>query len=308
MKNQTIVFKVSDNIKEKMIEYYKDKVREKTPPYAVFQAQEEDTIVTLYESGKVMFQGISADIDANMWKDQEKFLNNRDIDTTPSEEKKKEVDKTNYYYSTIGSDEVGVGDYFLPIVVTASFMDKEDIKFLESLGVHDSKKLSDDKILSKAPLIMKKIPYESYVLSNKEYNRLTKEGYNNNKIKAILHNDMIFKLVNRGYKYEKIIVDEFTKPWFYYSHLEDESNVVRGITFITQAEDKNLAVACSSIISRYLFLKEKEKLEEELGMEVPKGAGDKVDIFGKELVKLKGKSILFDIAKVSFKNTDKILS
>ena len=65
----TIVFKVSDNLKNKIIDYYKDKVRPKTPPYAVFQAEEEDTIITLYESGKIMFQGTSADIDANLWID-----------------------------------------------------------------------------------------------------------------------------------------------------------------------------------------------------------------------------------------------
>ena len=60
----TIVFKVSDNIKPKLIKYYADLKKDKTPPYAVFQAQEADTTITLYESGKVMFQGISADIDA----------------------------------------------------------------------------------------------------------------------------------------------------------------------------------------------------------------------------------------------------
>ena len=70
-----IVFKVSDNVKDKMIEYYMDLRKEKTPPYAIFQAQEADTIITLYESGKVMFQGISADIDANMWTEMEKHLN-----------------------------------------------------------------------------------------------------------------------------------------------------------------------------------------------------------------------------------------
>ena len=117
----TIVFKVSDNIKDKMIEYYMDKRREKTPPYAIFQAEEADTIITLYESGKVMFQGISADIDANMWRDLEKHFNNIDVDTTPTEEKKEEIDKSNYYYSAIGSDEVGTGDYFFPIVVTPEF-------------------------------------------------------------------------------------------------------------------------------------------------------------------------------------------
>ena len=62
-----VVIKVNDEIKEKMIEYYKDKRRDKVIPYVVFQAQDEDTVITMYESGKVMFQGTSADVDAAMW-------------------------------------------------------------------------------------------------------------------------------------------------------------------------------------------------------------------------------------------------
>lgn len=305
----TIVFKVSDNIREKMIEYYMDKRKEKTPPYAVFQAVEADTVVTLYESGKVMFQGISADIDANMWKDQEKFLNNIDVDTRTTEEKKETlVDKSNYYYSAIGSDEVGTGDYFLPIVVTACFMDKVNIKFLESLKVHDSKKLTDKKILSIAPLIMKKIPYESIILSNKEYNEWVNKGINMNKVKAIMHNKMLFKMKSKGFNYDKIIVDQFCLPGVYYNYLRQIKDKVTGITFMTKAEDKNLSVACASIISRYIFLKEQEKLEKSLGILIPKGAGIKVDEAGKELVKSKGKDVLNEISKISFKNTNRILN
>ena len=305
----TIVFKVSDNIREKMIEYYMDKRKEKTPPYAVFQAVEADTVVTLYESGKVMFQGISADIDANMWKDQEKFLNNIDVDTRTTEEKKESmIDKSNYYFSAIGSDEVGTGDYFLPIVVTACFMDKVNIKFLESLKVHDSKKLTDKKILSVAPLIMKKIPYESIILSNKEYNEWVNKGINMNKVKAIMHNKMLFKMKSKGFNYDKIIVDQFCLPGVYYNYLREVKDKVTGITFMTKAEDKNLSVACASIISRYIFLKEQEKLEKSLGILIPKGAGIKVDEIGKELVKSKGKDVLNEISKMSFKNTNRILN
>lgn len=85
-----VVYKISNNTKEKMIEYYEDKKREKTPPYAVFQAEEAGTIITLYESGKVMFQGLSADVDANMWKEMEAHLNNGKL---PEESKKKEKEK-----------------------------------------------------------------------------------------------------------------------------------------------------------------------------------------------------------------------
>ena len=305
----TIVFKVSDNVREKMIEYYMDKRKEKTPPYAVFQAVEADTVITLYESGKVMFQGISADIDANMWRDQEKFLNNIDVDTRTTEEKKETlIDKSNYYYSAIGSDEVGTGDYFLPIVVTACFMDKANIKFLESLKVHDSKKLTDKKILSVAPLIMKKIPYESIILSNKEYNEWVNKGINMNKVKAIMHNKMLFKMKSKGFNYDKIIVDQFCLPGVYYNYLREVKDKVTGITFMTKAEDKNLSVACASIISRYIFLKEQEKLEKSLGILIPKGAGIKVDETGKKLVKSKGKDVLNEISKISFKNTNRILN
>lgn len=85
-----VVYKISNNTKEKMVEYYQDKKREKTPPYAIFQAEEAGTIITLYESGKVMFQGLSADVDANMWREMEAHLNNGKL---PEETKKKEKEK-----------------------------------------------------------------------------------------------------------------------------------------------------------------------------------------------------------------------
>jgi len=71
----TITLKVSENTKQKMIEYFEDKKRNKTPDYAIFQADEADTVVTLYNSGKAVFQGRSADIDAAMWKQREMHLN-----------------------------------------------------------------------------------------------------------------------------------------------------------------------------------------------------------------------------------------
>ena len=46
----------------------------------------------------------------------------------------------------IGSDEVGVGDFFLGFYVVASLLDNEDIKYIDSLGVRDSKKITDSKI------------------------------------------------------------------------------------------------------------------------------------------------------------------
>ena len=296
-----VVIKVNDEIKEKMIEYYKDKKRDKVIPYVVFQAQEEDTVITLYESGKCMFQGTSADVDAAMWGTA---LEN----TKEQQEKRKKEDLKYYKSSAVGSDEVGTGDYFGPIVVTACFVAKEDIPFLESLGVGDSKKIDDDKILKIAPQIAKKIKYKSVILSNKEYNEKYNKDINMNKIKAILHNKVLYQLIKEQQPdYDYIIVDEFAREARYYEYISDQPAIQRGITFLTKAEDKNNAVGCASIISRYIFIKEFNKLCDAIHIPLPKGAGKDVDKIGEEVVEKYGEDKLKEIAKVNFKNTDRIL-
>ena len=309
----TITLKVSENTKEKMIEYFEDKKRAKTPDYAIFQADEADTVVTLYNSGKAVFQGISADIDANMWKEMERHLNpTKKIEITNSEDKKKKekvmetINPKIYNSNTIGSDEVGTGDYFGPIVVTATYVTKENIPFLEQLGVKDSKKLTDDKILEIVPLIIKKIPYECIILSNKEYNEHYKDDMNMNKVKAILHNKVSYKMKQEfNDNIDYIVVDQFAKPYVYYNYLKN-TNCVRNITFMTKAEDKCLSVACASLISRFVFLKEFDKLGEKLGVFLIKGASDKVDELGLKIINKYGFDKLKDIAKLNFKNTEKI--
>lgn len=296
-----VVIKVNDEIKKKMIEYYKDKVRDKKIPYVVFQAQEEDTVITMYESGKVMFQGVSADVDAAMW--------GTALENTKEKQAERKKENAKYYNcSAVGSDEVGTGDYFGPIVVTATFVSKEDIPFLEKLGVGDSKKIDDSKILKIAPEIAKKIKYKSVILSNREYNENYTKDINMNKIKAILHNRVLYQLVNDVRpKYDYIIVDEFSREARYYDYIKDQKVIQRNITFMTKAEDKNMAVACGSIISRYIFLKEFDKLCDSIHIPLPKGAGKDVDSIGEEVVEKYGEEKLKDIAKLNFKNTERIL-
>lgn len=308
-KQKTIVFKPSDNIKEKMIDYYDLLKRDKKPPYSVFQAEEGGTIITLYESGKVMFQGISADIDANMWKDLESHYNNRDIDSELKKKEEKEDDKTYYYYDAIGSDEVGTGDYFGPIIVTATLVDKSTRKLLEDLKIMDSKKMTDDKIRRCAPILMNKLPYVTFTLSNTKYNEMSSKGFNMNKIKAILHNRVLFELSNKGIPYHKIIVDQFTTPRSYFSYLKQENieDKVTKITFLTKGESKHLSVAAASVISRYRFLQEMDKLSEKYKVDIPKGASPKVDSVAKKILDTYGKNELSKIVKLNFKNTEKIL-
>ena len=295
------VIRVSDKTKEKMIKYYEDKKRAKVIPYVIFQAQDGDTVITMYESGKIMFQGTTADVDSSMWLEM-------DGQSKKDSPEVKEKEKKYYYCSSIGSDEVGTGDYFGPIVVTASFVKKEDIPYLEELGIKDSKKLTDEKILDIAPKVAKKISYKSLILSNQEYNEKHGSNNNMNKIKAIMHNKVLYQMVQETKeKYDYIIVDEFARENRYYDYIKDTKEIQRGITFMTKAEDKNLAVACSSVISRYIFLKEFDKLSDSLHIPLPKGAGANVDIIGEEIVDKYGQDKLKEVAKLNFANTERIL-
>ena len=306
-KNITKVIRVDNETKVLMSNFYEDMKRDKTPPYAIFQADTGDTIVTLYESGKAMFQGVSADIEAGMWtsinKDKEDISYFTD---TKKEEKKEEEITLPRNISSVGSDEVGTGDYYGPIVVTASFVSKDDIPFLEELGVKDSKKLSDEQILKVVPKIIKKIPYKSIILSNKEYNSKYGKNMNMNKIKAVLHNKVLTEMIKES-TFDYIIVDQFEPEKSYYNHLSEVPNPVKGITFITKAEDKCLSVAVSSLISRYIFIKEMDKLGDKYGIFLPKGANYYVEDIGIKLCKRYGEKVLKDIAKLNFSNTDRIL-
>ena len=306
----TKVLVVSDKTKEMMVDYFSEFKREKTPPYAILQADDGGTVVTLYQSGKAVFQGFDADLAADFWIETEK-INSGNAKVTSSEDKKekKEIErKIPLRINSIGSDEVGTGDYFGPIVVTATFVEKNNIDFLLELGVKDSKKMTDNDIKRVVPEVIKKIPYHTFILTNKQYNELYNSDMNMNKMKAILHNKVLSQFADKKkYNYEYAVVDQFENPKSYYNHLKDASFKVYGITFLTKAEDQCLSVACASIISRYIFLKEMDKISKEIGMVLPKGASDSVDSFGIDVVKKYGPDKLKEIAKLNFKNTERIL-
>ena len=307
----TKVLNVGDKTKEMMIDYFEEFKREKTPPYAILQADDGDTVVTLYQSGKAVFQGRDADLAADFWIETEK-INYGKAKVTSSEDKKekKEIErKIPLRITSIGSDEVGTGDYFGPIVVTASYVTRDNIDFLLELGVKDSKKMSDTEIKKVVPQIVKKIPYHTFVLNNKQYNELYNSDMNMNKMKAILHNKVLSAFADKSkYPYDNIVVDQFENPRSYYNHLSDAKFKVYNITFLTKAEDQCLSVACSSLISRYIFLQEMDKISKNIGMDLPKGASDLVDAVGKVIVNKFGNEKLKEISKMNFKNTEKILN
>ena len=258
-------------------------LKESKPQYTYYQIKTNECTITAYTSGKVVFQGANLD-----W-------------LIPEQKHIEELDQA-------GSDEVGTGDYFGPVVVCACIVSKEARFKLKNLGIQDSKQINDDKIRLLAPKIKEVCPHSILIVSNEKYNQVHPTT-NMVDMKCKLHNQAYVNLLHAGYKLPKqVVIDQFVQEKSYYKYLSNTKEVVQGITIETKAENKYLAVACASILARNAFLETWDKMEEAYQFTFEKGAGSKVDACGKEFVKKFGQKKLYAVAKLHFKNTSKIIS
>lgn len=288
--NLTVSLTLDEEKISKIKDFYKESIFPSKSEYISTLIKLEDVSITIYHSNKVVFQGKKAEYEASIWGD----TNDKIIWKRESEQ--------------IGSDEVGTGDYFGPICVCASYVTEKDIEWLNKLGVNDSKKLSDEKIIKIAPELIKRIPYSQMSVDPAKYNSLIESGYNQGKIKAMLHNQVIHNLRKKLTKLNTFtIIDQFVTENKYYEYIKYTKVIEKGITFETQAESKYPSVAVSSIIARYSFLVKMNALSKSAGKTIPKGAGEQVDEFGREFVKKHGENKLNEFAKMHFANTKKIL-
>jgi ribonuclease HIII len=307
---QTVLI-VNNDIIKKMKAFYIDHLAESPPPGAIFRAAPLDCSVTAYRSGKVLFQGKRAMEEAAIW---EKWSQTQG-QSNKSQPTKKSVEDHDYLppknigdLAIVGSDEVGTGDYFGPIVVVAVYSDQSLKERLKQLGVRDSKALTDPRIIEIAKEILPIIPYSSLTLDNERYNRLVAKGYTQTKLKAVLHNQALLNVIQKleGKSFDGCLVDQFTPPAQYFKAINDRPEKVKAqLYFKTKAESLHYSVAAASIIARYAFLKAMDKLSEEAGMELPKGAGFGVDQAAAQLIKNRGKDFLEKVAKLHFANTEK---
>lgn len=281
-----------------------------TNDYTIFRGKINSTTLTIYKTNVATFQGNNADELYNYW------CNKFNIASQASKAKKTITSSNDKLPSLnltlIGTDEVGTGDFFGSVVVAGAHVAKENILMLKKLGIKDSKKLSDEKILEITPTLIKIVPHSAIILDNVRYNNLMRNEYMNlNKIKAILHNNVIINLTNKlkedNVEYDNIVVDGFTTKEKYFEYLESEKNVIRDVEVIQKAEEKYIAVAAASIIARYLFIIHLQKLSSACKYNLPKGAGPEVDKVAASIINEQGEEFLSKVAKMNFKNLEKAL-
>lgn len=276
-----LAIKLNEEKIAKIKETFNDYIIKSPNEYIDTFIQKEGLTISIYKTGKVLFQGEDA-----------LFYGESFIDTK--------------FISHAGSDEVGTGDFFGPVVVVSSIVEEKDQSLINELKIKDSKEITDNKILEIGPKLIDNIKHSILILDNLKYNE-THQKYNLNEIKAMLHNKAYLNLIAKGYKLPPLCyVDDFCGQSKYFEYLENEKEVYRNLIFETKAENKYEAVAVASCIARYVFLNELQKMEQKYQMKFNKGASEKVNEDAKLFINKYGKDRLKEVCKLHFKNYQEI--
>lgn len=280
--------------------------RETRPQYTLWQIKTSEDVITAYQSGKVVFQGPDLFWVEDLSGDPS---NKKSSLAKGSSKKTSEAPLTHAASDTIpqaGSDEVGTGDFFGPIVVVAALVPaQKTADRLHELGITDSKAMTDERILQVYPELKTLVPYASRIMPNTLYNKIwNAETMNINRIKARMHNQAWLDLKEKvgGKLPELCMVDQFCKPATYYGHLKGVDQIERSLQFETKAESRYIAVAAASVLARAIFLENWKKMEEHYGIHMEKGAGPKTDKSARTIFQEKGMDIFPKIAKMHFRN------
>ncbi|MCF7806214.1 MAG: ribonuclease HIII [Simkaniaceae bacterium] len=265
------------------------------PPYTIFSAKRNGIVVCLYKSGKLTVQGknknefISYYLEPEILKDFSYNYPEVHIDFTPR----------------IGIDEAGKGDFFGPLSIAGLYASEKCIKTLMTLGVKDSKSMSDNAICKVAKEIQKQCDYSCVTIFPEKYNELYATFKNLNALLAWGHATAIDNLVKKtGCTYVKI--DQFAGEHYVEKAVEKKHLEIS--LHQQHRGESDIVVAGASILARYAFLEGLKKLSEEYRFELPKGASAKVIELGRAFVRKFGNEALARVSKTHFKTTQSVLS
>ena len=267
--------------------YHAQEIQDEKKPYEYFFVKKNQVIIHAYKNKKDIYTIVFQSEDDSAIEEANQFSN--ELTITRQENVKQDNLQDAYFDSwedfgkQIGSDEVGVGDFFGPLVVCATYIEPKDIDFLEKYQVNDSKKMKDPYILSIGPVLKRRLKNYVIMLSADKLSRLKEENFNIHKAMAKCHNLAQKGLMEKYQIPEETIVyiDQFA-PEEEYKRLVQDDLISNPLYFRTRAESYFPSVAASSVIARSTFLKEWQRMEEDLHTSIPKGASSQVDkVYGR---------------------------
>lgn len=210
----------------------------------------------------------------------------------------------------IGSDECGKGDYFGPLVTCAFAYNISMAKHFNTLGVKDSKSLSDAQIVKIAKLLYKTHPncISCIVLKPGKYNDLIssfkRQNKNLNDLLTWLHVTNSISLANRSVGVQGILVDQFSPSQKVRRELSARKFPIPCIERTGAEADP--AVAAASIIARYQFIEAFSSMRSFYNISFPFGSSAKIKTIALDFIKRYGIERLGEVAKLHFKTTEQI--
>ena len=247
-----------------------------TNEYELLRVKDRDLNLVLYKSGKLVYNENDASIE---------FLNAI-------------LGKEESYDYILGSDETGKGEWFGPLVVVATALKPGEILELRKLGVMDSKDIKKPKLLKLAKkMIHMDFIRQSIIIRpktyNKRYQEFNKEQKNLNDLMAWAHSKVIQELLDQiTFSNAKVVIDKFDfKKTENRLKKIDKTNLE--IIQKTGGESET-SVAVASIIAKYLFEQEVDKLDKKYGLKLRESKPGDID-----------PEILPEVSKIHFKNVQK---
>ncbi len=207
------------------------------------------------------------------------------------------------YIAHIGTDESGKGDFFGPLVIAGVLVDEQNAEYFKELGIKDSKKLSDKKMLAMSVEIKKRAPHSIIAISNSKYNELYANIKNLNKLLAWGHARAIENILNST-TCEYALSDKFGDESLIKAALMKNGRSIR-LEQMCKAES-DIAVAAASVLARATFVQKMQDMEKTYGLTFQKGCSGLVKTVASEFIKKYGKERLKEVCKAHFRTYNEV--
>lgn len=292
MNNYSNKFELSTE--QKLKEFFiKDGAEITTQQHAFWRAKTKSYAAVFYKTGKFLIQG--SDISEIVSK-VENFLN-------ISAEASGGVEDSRTPVKRIGVDESGKGDFFGPLVIAGVLVDENNIELFKKSGVKDCKMVDDKNINKLSALIKNNSTFSIVTINPAKYNELYAKLKNLNLLLAWGHARAIENILEKAdcsyalsdkFGDEKLIKNALLKRG-QNIHLEQRCKA-----------ESDIAVAAASIIARAQFLKCISEISTKYGVEIPKGANDRVIEAARTISSKYSKSELVNTSKIHFKTYEQV--
>ncbi|HUR28893.1 MAG TPA: ribonuclease HIII [Planctomycetota bacterium] len=262
-------------------------------PHALFSVKGEGVVATAYASGKLVVQGDHPNEFLS------RYLEQGELPFASPAKPERAAKDDGAFVAMVGSDESGKGDYFGPLVVCAVRLEPDESRAMQGGPVRDSKQMTDEACSRIGAALRAKFPHAVARFDPSEYNAAHARYKNLNPLLADLHAKAIREIAKPGMR---VLVDQFANATVMQKALAGTD-----VELVQHPRAESVpAVAAASVIAREQFLAGLHALSERCAVDLPKGAGWQVDQAARRFIELHGVEELGEVAKLHFKNTQKI--